>query len=157
MCLSHHRSVFRMRQVDWVPLLTQQVVDDFASHIRLYRRSKEKSEQQRPKQRFDHDAQSQSNDSSSSDDLETLFFDLELEMERHYCRDLVSTSSQYESGEFVFLMTNDRSFKLLVLAYLHDLTSILMYLLLPEEEFDDKPSFCLLRVSSYCFLDVLPW
>lgn len=89
-----------MRQVNWVPLLTQQVVDDFASHIRLYRRSKEKSEQMRAKQRSENDSASQQGDGSSSDDLETLFFDLELEMERHYCRDLVSTSSHYESGKF---------------------------------------------------------
>jgi hypothetical protein len=32
------------------------------------------------------------------DDLESVFFDLELEMEKSYCRDLVSTSPLYESG-----------------------------------------------------------
>lgn len=35
-----------MRQVDWVPFLTRYIVDDFASHIRLYRKSVEKLEQQ---------------------------------------------------------------------------------------------------------------
>jgi sorting nexin-13 len=87
-----------MRQVDWVPLLTEEVVDDFASHIRLYRRSKEKSEQQRAKQRHENNGAGQSAE-SASEDLETLFFDLELEMEGYYCRDLVSTSSHYESGK----------------------------------------------------------
>lgn len=87
-----------MRQVRWVPLLTEQAVDDFASHIRLYRRSKEKAVQQRAKHRFDID----SSTDRSSNDLETIFFDLELEMEKHYCRDLVSTSTQYESGKLFF-------------------------------------------------------
>jgi len=34
--------------------------------------------------------------------LESLFFDLELEMEQSYCRDLVSTSPAYESGKNLF-------------------------------------------------------
>lgn len=31
-----------MRQVDWVPFFTRHVVDDFASHLRLYRMASEK-------------------------------------------------------------------------------------------------------------------
>jgi hypothetical protein len=32
----------RSKQVDWVPYFTTRLVDDFASHLRLYRRSQEK-------------------------------------------------------------------------------------------------------------------
>lgn len=35
---------------------------------------------------------------AAPEDLESVFFDLELEMEKSYCRDLVSTSPKYENG-----------------------------------------------------------
>lgn len=75
---------FSVQKVDWVPLLTRDIVDDFASHFRLYRLAMEKLEEKHQRGR--------------QDDLESLFFDLELDMEGNYCRDLVSTSQQYESG-----------------------------------------------------------
>lgn len=31
-----------MRHVDWTPLLTRHIVDDFASHIRIYRKARDK-------------------------------------------------------------------------------------------------------------------
>jgi len=65
--------------------MTRHIVDDFASHLRLYRKAKEKMDAVPVEQRCD-------------DDLESYFFDLELEMEKSYCRDLVSTSKQYENG-----------------------------------------------------------
>jgi sorting nexin-13 len=78
--------------VNWVPLLTRHMIDDFASHLRLYRKAKERLQLQKEL------------DSSklgrAADDLESLFFDLELEMEKSYCRDLVSTSQAYESGQW---------------------------------------------------------
>lgn len=52
-------------------------------------------------------------------------------MEQSVCRDLVSTSPQYET------------------AYLRDLTDVVMYLLLPDQDFACKPLRFLLRVS--CF------
>jgi sorting nexin-13 len=76
-----------LSKVNWVPLLTRDVVDDFASHLRLYRKAKERMLllQKEPR--------------GPADDLESLFFDLELEMEKSYCRDLVSSSPAYESGK----------------------------------------------------------
>lgn len=76
---------FSLKKVDWVPLLTRDFVDDFASHLRLYRKAKER-------------IQTQEENLLKTDDLASAFFDLELEMEKSYCRDLVSTSSPYESG-----------------------------------------------------------
>lgn len=69
--------------------MTRHFVDDFASHLRLYRKAKEK-------------LQMQKDNLLKSEDLESVFFDLELEMEKSYCRDLVSTSSLYESGNHYF-------------------------------------------------------
>nr|CAD2196290.1 unnamed protein product [Meloidogyne enterolobii] len=105
-------------KVDWVPLLTRHFVDDFASHLRLYRKASE---------RLQFLNESVKEIAPLSDDLESLFFDLELEMEQSYCRDLVSTSPAYES------------------AYLHDISDILLYLLMPSEDFRCRPLRFLLR------------
>lgn len=34
--------VCRSKEVDWMPYFTQRLVDDFASHIKLYRRATDK-------------------------------------------------------------------------------------------------------------------
>ncbi|KAI1728870.1 PXA domain-containing protein [Ditylenchus destructor] len=103
-----------LKKVNWVPMLTRDFMDDFASHLRLYRKAKEKVQIQR-------------DNLLKVDDLESVFFDYELEMEKSYCRDLVSTSAQYES------------------AYLHDIGDILLYLLMPPEDFRSRPLRFLLR------------
>ena len=33
----------RSKEIDWMPYFTQRMVDDFASHIRLYRRAMDKA------------------------------------------------------------------------------------------------------------------
>lgn len=96
-------------------LLTRQVVDDVASHIRLFRLAKEKIEVEKEI------------NPSKKNDLESVFFDLEVEMEVRYCRDLISTSPAYES------------------ACLHDLTDLLLYMLMPSEDFRSRPLRFLLR------------
>uniref|UniRef100_A0A914XQG5 protein-ribulosamine 3-kinase n=1 Tax=Plectus sambesii TaxID=2011161 RepID=A0A914XQG5_9BILA len=103
-----------LRSVNWEPLLTRHIVDDFASHLRLYRKAQEKVASSKPTEKVEQE------------DLETIFFDLELEMES-YCRDLVSTSRQYEN------------------AYLHDVADILLYLLIPAEDFRTRPFRFLIR------------
>uniref|UniRef100_A0A914I4D0 Sorting nexin-13 n=1 Tax=Globodera rostochiensis TaxID=31243 RepID=A0A914I4D0_GLORO len=103
-----------LSKVDWATLLTRHIVDDFASHLRLYRKAKER-------------LQFQKEFADRTDDLESVFFDLELEMERSYCRDLVSTSPAYES------------------AYLHDIGDVLLYLLMPSEDFRSRPLRFLIR------------
>uniref|UniRef100_A0A0R3RWV7 Sorting nexin-13 n=1 Tax=Elaeophora elaphi TaxID=1147741 RepID=A0A0R3RWV7_9BILA len=103
-----------VQKVDFVPLLTQHIVDDIASHFRLFRRAKER-------------AQLHYGKNYTTDELETMFFDLELEMEKCYCRDLVSTCPHYEN------------------AYFHDVADILLYLLTPAEDFRSRPFRFLLR------------
>lgn len=78
-------NIFSVKKVDWSSLLIRNFIDDFASHLRLYRKAKER-------------LQIQKENLLKLEDLESVFFDLELDMEKNYCRDLVSTSSLYESG-----------------------------------------------------------
>lgn len=85
----------------------------------------------------------------TTDELETVFFDLELEMEKCYCRDLVSTCSHYENGMCLFAFFShklrDILFFFFVAAYFHDVADILLYLLTPSEDFRSRPFRFLLR------------
>ncbi|PAV87162.1 hypothetical protein WR25_02378 [Diploscapter pachys] len=110
-----------MKKVDWVPFMTRHVVDDFASHLRLYRMARENVENANSKK-----DKEQKGDTDKTDFL-SQFFDLELEMEKNLCRDLLSTTPHYEN------------------AYLHDLTDILLYLIMPQEDFRCRPLRFLLR------------
>lgn len=110
-----------LRRVDWVPLITRDVVDDFASHLRLFRKAQEKTSFQAKedgKQRTPEDLGAE---------LLSSFFDFELEMEKSLCRDLLSTTPHYEN------------------AYLHDLIDIVLYLVMPPEDFRCRPLRFLLR------------
>ncbi|KAK6049438.1 hypothetical protein COOONC_13058 [Cooperia oncophora] len=77
-----------MRQVDWVPFVTRHVVDDFASHLRLYRMASDKFKFIGKKDGLP----------SAENDLLSHFFDFELEMEKTICRDLLCTTPHYENG-----------------------------------------------------------
>ncbi|XP_005089469.1 sorting nexin-13 isoform X2 [Aplysia californica] len=97
----------RSKEIDWMPYFTQRLVDDFASHIRLYRRAADKT------------AKSKNEDNGAA--LESAFFDMEVEMENSMCRDLVCLDPKAERQ------------------YLQDLSEVLLYLLLPTEDFHNKP------------------
>lgn len=106
-----------MRQVDWVPFVTRHVADDFASHLRLYRMASEKFKYLGKKDGI----------TPSENDLLSHFFDFELEMEKTLCRDLLCTTPHYEN------------------AYLHDVVDIVLYLIMPPEDFRCRPLRFLLR------------
>lgn len=133
-------NICSLRNVNWEPLLTRHIVDDFASHLRLYRKAKEKVKQM---------------ENNQEGDLESVFFDLELDMEKTYCRDSVSTSPKYENGQCSLVLRRNpiRSFSV----YLHDVADILLYLLIPAEDFRARPFRFLLReiVVKRLFLPVL--
>ncbi|XP_059170227.1 sorting nexin-13-like isoform X2 [Physella acuta] len=97
----------RSKDIDWMPYFTQRLVDDFASHIRLYRRAAERT--------------SSAPNEESFAALESAFFDMEVEMENNMCRDLVCLDPKAERQ------------------YLQDLSEVLLYLLLPKEDFHNKP------------------
>ncbi|XP_069111090.1 sorting nexin-13-like isoform X1 [Argopecten irradians] len=103
----------RSKDVDWMPYFTQRFVDDFASHIRLYRRAQER-------------VKISPREDGYEKEIETAFFDLEYNMEK-MCRDLVSTSPEDERQ------------------YLQDLSEVLLYLLLPTEDFQNKTFRYILR------------
>lgn len=98
----------RARDVDLIPYLTTRLVDDFASHIRLYRRTLAKIKEHK------HD------NSKPLLDLESTFFDLELEMERDICRDQICLSDAFERR------------------YLQEICEVIMFLLLPPDDFHNK-------------------
>ncbi|XP_026279783.1 sorting nexin-13 [Frankliniella occidentalis] len=172
----------RVKDVDWIHYLTTKLVDDVASHLRLYRQARVRLKRppvaynpshsrQASGSKFDtkpggkdtspmhsssvlsahhlqpgpnkHQSPTQSLGSSTSVssltgvtpaspavpvDLETAFFDLEVTMEDNLlCRDLVCTESDHEKQ------------------YLRDIAEILLFILLPEEDFHCKPLRLLVR------------
>lgn len=98
----------RAKEMDLVPYLTTRLVDEFASHIRLYRRTLTKVKEHRK------------DDSKPPADLDSIFFDLELEMENTICHDQVCMSE-----------TSERQ-------YLQQVSEVLMFLLLPSGDFHNK-------------------
>ncbi|XP_056099901.1 sorting nexin-13 isoform X3 [Rhinichthys klamathensis goyatoka] len=99
----------RSKEVDWQPYFTTRLVDDFATHLRVFRKAQERlNEREDPKQRDD------------PEELLDSFFEAEVEMERNICRDMVCMSRKDEEG------------------YLRDLCEVLLYLLLPSGDFHNK-------------------
>ena len=110
----------RVRQVDWIPFLTTRLVNTVVSHLRLFKvvaitisfpnpthisTSNFPFQQARLRQRCSN--------SSKASELESAFFDCEVE-DGGVCRDLVSTTHQDE------------------VSYLQDVTELLLFLLLPQ-------------------------
>ena len=93
----------RIKSIDWIPYLTTRLVDDVASHVRLFKKA-----------RFALQVRSKSLDTDGGKivDLESLFFDAEVAMETDLCRDLASSIQQEE------------------LNYLQSIAEILLFLLL---------------------------
>ncbi|XP_016428389.1 sorting nexin-13-like [Sinocyclocheilus rhinocerous] len=107
----------RSKEVDWQPYFTTRLVDDFATHLRVFRKAQERlNEREDPKQR------------DAPEELLDSFFEAEVEMERKICRDVVCTSRKDEEG------------------YLRDLCEVLLYLLLPSGDFHNKNMRYFLRV-----------
>ncbi|XP_023347857.1 sorting nexin-13 [Eurytemora carolleeae] len=121
-CLSRAFSLLseRIGEVDWVAYLTRGLVDDIASHLRLFKLARG---------RF----KSPLNEGEARpSDLESLFFDAEIEMEGNICRDSVCLEAESE------------------LKYLQDLSDLLLYLLLPQEEFESGSVRTLTREILSC-------
>ncbi|XP_047663937.1 sorting nexin-13 isoform X1 [Tachysurus fulvidraco] len=99
----------RSKEVDWQPYFTTRLVDDFATHLRVFRKAQERlNEREDPKQR------------DAPEELLDAFFETEVELERKICRDVVCTSNKDEEG------------------FLRDLCEVLLYLFLPPGDFHNK-------------------
>ena len=110
---------FKIREVDLITFLTTRLVDDVASHVRLYKRARAK---------LKNIEEQSSGENHKQMDLESLFFDAEVSMEGTVtCRDQVSSSQPDE------------------LLYLQDVAETLLFMLLPECDFNAIPLRTLLR------------
>lgn len=98
----------RSKEVDWQPYFTTRLVDDFATHLRVFRKGQDRLSEREDKQR------------DVGEELVDSFFEAEVEMERKICRDVVCTSNKDEEG------------------FLRDLCEVLLYLLLPPGDFHNK-------------------
>ncbi|XP_076638982.1 sorting nexin-13 isoform X1 [Colletes latitarsis] len=151
----------RVKGVDWISYLTTRLVDDAASHVRLYRQARERIKQLRSKKLQKGSASSstssgtpkktpthrrnksetdiswysqskfyipnlssltepiETGEEKEDESLEKIFFDLEVQMENNLiCRDLVCSNTMQE------------------LEFLGEISEILLYLVLPKEDFD---------------------
>ncbi|XP_056629792.1 sorting nexin-13-like isoform X1 [Diorhabda sublineata] len=162
----------RVKEVDWIPYLTQKFVDDAASHLRLFKQARTKIKLQevargqnislqkdksspkknvhkRNKSETDinwyngrtselkKDAERVGNsvfyvgDDKKDMTLEDYFFKLECQMENNVIsRDALCRNVDIEK---------------VVLDFLCELTEILLYILLPDEDFQCKPLRYILR------------
>ena len=72
---------FRIKEVDWIPYFTTQLVDDLATHLRLFKQARSKLK------------------SANHGNLETYFFDLEFTLEHGaICRDHICMNTKEEKG-----------------------------------------------------------
>ncbi|XP_035613402.2 sorting nexin-13 isoform X4 [Oncorhynchus keta] len=99
----------RSKEVDWQPYFTTRLVDDFATHLRVFRKAQDRLERRDDNKQRD-----------LSEEMVESFFEAEVEMERSVCRDVVCTSLKDEEG------------------FLRDLCEVLLYLLLPPGDFHNK-------------------
>ncbi|KAF0024727.1 hypothetical protein F2P81_023529 [Scophthalmus maximus] len=77
------------KEVDWQPYFTTRLVDDFATHLRVFRKAQDRLADREDKQR------------DITEELVDSFFEAEVEMERKICRDVVCTSNKDEEGTHV--------------------------------------------------------
>lgn len=104
-----------MKEVDWIPYLTTRLVDDAASHLRLFRQARAKMKQNKQTMTLGEHKRVPSGggehrripsgsklEFKSPPDLETVFFDLEFTMEENQlCRDHICLDSENEKSKFL--------------------------------------------------------
>lgn len=114
----------RAKEVDWVNYVTRTAVEDFASHIRLFHSAQDKLKKLSHKE----------DDPETLPSLESVFFDLEIEMDDGICRDEICSDQQKE------------------LDYLRDVVELLLFIMLPAQDFHSKPLTFLLREILACYI-----
>ena len=88
-----------------------------------------------------------------STDIRSCFFDLEAEYERAICRDDVCMDKDKEKGNFYFVNIYNKIF--FFVDFLRDIVEVLIYILLPANEFRCVPARMLLRVSEKYKIDFI--
>ena len=110
----------RIHAVDWVTYLTTDLVDNIATHVRLFKNARNK-----------YNSPMRDGEARAAD-LETTFFNYEAEMEGDICRDNVCLNQEGET------------------LYFQELCELLLYLVLPKHEFQSGPVRCLTREILTC-------
>ncbi|XP_065896684.1 sorting nexin-13-like [Dysidea avara] len=103
----------RSKTVEWLPFCTQRVIDDFVSHLRIFRKALKNCQETDPKK--------------VTDLLEDAFFVEEAK-----------TDNQLRFKEICSSVENEK-------AYLQSIAEMLLYLLLPEDDFQNKALCFILR------------
>ncbi|XP_038077949.1 sorting nexin-13-like isoform X2 [Patiria miniata] len=112
----------KSKEVDWVHFFTRTMVDDFATHVRMFRKAQDKVKKMSlPK-----------DPSEPLPSLESIFFDFEVEVENDVCRELISMDEGKEQE------------------YLQSISEILLFLLVPNTDFRCKPFRLLMREIIVC-------
>ncbi|GFS51622.1 sorting nexin-13 [Nephila pilipes] len=96
------------KEVNWISFFTQRVVEDFTSHLRLFRHTEIAH---RKKHRENPD---------NYITIESIFFEKENEFEKDLCREIVCSCPDKEEE------------------YLQCICDLLLYILLPPEDFNNK-------------------
>jgi len=110
----------RSKDVEWVPFLTTRLVDGFASHLKIYRITQERLEIQSRSNGFFNSLTPEEIKIQGELDLEATFFEVEREVEKGMSRGAICLDDEAEQS------------------YLQDITEVLLYLLLPPEDFHNK-------------------
>ncbi|XP_042901094.1 sorting nexin-13 isoform X2 [Parasteatoda tepidariorum] len=105
----------RFKDVEWVNYLTTKLVDDFTSHLHIFRRAHSRLKDFQKK------------DPATNMNLLSLFFKLEGSSEDNLSHSLVCTSKKHEQE------------------YLEELCEVIMYIILPFEDFQNLVSRLILR------------
>lgn len=112
----------RSKEIDWQPYFTTRIVDDFGTHLRVFRKAQQKITEKDDQvtgnifipENYDfkicfvfiiqYNLNCSFLSAGTAEDLVDTFFEVEVEMEKDVCRDLVCTSPKDEEG-FVFSFT----------------------------------------------------
>lgn len=110
----------RTKEVEWVPFLTTRLVDEVASHLKIYSKTRGRLDQKKQDSGYCSNLSPDEIKTQTEIDLETLFFEVESEVEKGGCRRGICLEDESEQQ------------------YLQDISEVLLYLLLPAEDFHNK-------------------
>lgn len=114
--LLHNMFFIRSKEIDWQPYFTTRIVDDFGTHLRVFRKAQQKITEKDDQvtgniffpENYDfkicfvfiiqHSLYCSFLSAGTAEDLVDTFFEVEVEMEKDVCRDLVCTSPKDEEG-----------------------------------------------------------
>lgn len=117
----------RAKEVEWVPFLTTRLVDEVSTHLKIFRITRERLERQKMDGVPQSNLTPEESKVQAEIDLEEMFFAVESEVEKGISRGPICLDDEAEQ------------------LYLQDLTEVLLYFLLPPEDFHSKTIRLFLR------------